>query len=265
MVITRLVKEGRLMYGMPVFGGYGGYGGYGGFDEGFADFIIGFVLLFGVFLFIGAAISITMYILRSIALYKLAARRGLSNPGLAWIPTIGLYRAGTIADDINAREGSRTYYGRMILGGYIFSAVVSNTIGFYYLSSVMSFLSEWSYWGSPEDWYESPYSMFRWFNPLTNLFNGIAGLVGLAAYVMLVISLHRIFKAYRPQSATAWTVLSAIPFTAFLQPFFLFAIRNAEPVPEWRDYYPPGPPGPPPPPPPHPMYGPVYPPDYPER
>jgi hypothetical protein len=248
------------MFGMPVFGDYGGYGGYGGYSGNFAEFLVGFILFFGVFLLIGAALGITMYILRSVALYKLAARRGLSNPGLAWIPTIGLYRAGTIADDINAREGSRTYYGRMILGGYIFSAVVSNALGFYFMGIFFSLLSELPYMGPTDDWLES----IRWFTPLTYLFNGIAGLVGLAAYVMLIISLHRIFKAYRPQSATSWTVLSAIPFTAFLQPFFLFAIRNAEPVPEWREFYPPGPPGPPPPPP-QPMYGPVYPPDYPER
>jgi hypothetical protein len=233
---------------MPVFGGYGGYGGYGGqFNDNIAEFLIGFILFFGVILFIGAALGITMYILRSVALYKIAARRGMSYPGLAWIPTIGLYRVGTIADDINAREGSQTYFGRMILGGYIFSAVVSNTFFFYYIGTLISLISEWSYWGPPDDWYDT----FRWFTPITNLINGIVSLVGLAAYVLLVICLHRIFKTYRPQSATAWTVLSAIPFTAFLQPFFLFAIRNAEPVPEWREYYGPPPPQPP--------YGPVYP------
>jgi hypothetical protein len=241
------------MFGMPAYGGYGGYGS-GSLGP---EFFLGILLFTGVIFFIAMALGIAMYVLRSVALYKLAERRGLSNPGLAWIPAVGLYRAGTVADDINAQAGSRTYFGRMILGGYIFSSVVSNTVGIYYLNSVLSYVREWSYWGPPDEWYGAPYSILGRFFPIGNLFNSIAGLVGLAAYVLLVISLHRIFKAYRPQSATAWTVLSAIPFTAFLQAFFLFAIRNAEPVPEWRGpmYYPPGPQPPPP-------YGPACPPQW---
>jgi UDP-N-acetylmuramyl pentapeptide phosphotransferase/UDP-N-acetylglucosamine-1-phosphate transferase len=234
-----------------------GYGGYRGFEGGYFDpeFFIGLFLLIGVILVICAAFSVAMYILRSVALYRLAARRGLRNPGLAWLPAVGLYRAGTIADDINAREGSRTYFGRMILGGYIFSQVVSYLISGAMLRAIVSSVNQWQYWGDPGNWYGygSPFTAFGWFNPITNLFNSIAGLVGLAAYVLLIISLHRIYKAYRPQSATLWTVLSVL--LPFLQAFFLFAIRNAEPVPEWREYYPPGPPPPPP-------YGPVYPPPW---
>jgi hypothetical protein len=208
---------------------------------------MGFLWVFLIILLISIALIVTSYILRSIALYKLAARRGLSNPGLAWIPIVGAFRAGTIADDINAREGSRTHLGKILLGGYIFSYVSSMMLNRYLSFASFSAFDEFL---SDSYSYGSDFGSFlfrRWANPAVTLFSSLGALVGLASYVFLVIALHKLYKTYRPRSATAWTVLSAIPFTAFLQPFFLFAIRNAEPVQEWsaRGYYPPGPPPPP--------------------
>ena len=50
----------------------------------------------GFFVFIILALSITMYVLSSIGLYKLAANQKIDNPWMAWIPVANLYILGSI-------------------------------------------------------------------------------------------------------------------------------------------------------------------------
>lgn len=60
------------------------------------------------------------------------------------------------------------------------------------------------------------------------LFSGTLGvLISFAIYIVLIMSLFELYKMYS-KSYVALTVLNAI--FAFLMPFFLFAIRNNEPI-----------------------------------
>ncbi len=215
------------------FRGYGGYGPDFGLPA--AEGLVGFLLAFGALLvfilIIVIAINVLCYVFTALGLYSLSERRGMSNPGLSWIPFVGVFRAGSIADDINLRAGRRTHYGMIILIGNLVSFVVSS------VSSSISAANAVRSFGSWDDggWAYAPYGFAG------SVLSSLSWLVGIATYVFLIISLHSIYKTYRPQSATAWTVLSAIPVLHFLSGFFLFALRNAEPQ-AWdtRGYYGPG-------------------------
>lgn len=182
------------------------YGLYGSDMELFAG-LAGLML---IILLIVLAVSLVLYILRSIGLMTIARNRNLPNPWIIWIPIVGGYTLGAIADDINEQKGTKSIYRWLLLGGGILSTAVSGGSTFSMFGSIMN-----------ED-YEGVLAR--------SAVSQIGSLISLGVYVVSIMCLYYIFKCYKPDSATAYTVLCAIPFTAFLQSIFPFAIRNNQPV-----------------------------------
>lgn len=146
----------------------------------------------GIMAVVGAIVllfCLILYIFNSIGIMTIARNRGLNNPWLVWIPFVGGYTLGAIADDISARQGGSGIFRFLLLGGGIFN--------------LLSGLLGW--------------------------FSGIASLVSIAVYVITVVALNKMFQAYRPHSSTVWTVFCAIPFTCFMQSIFPFVMRNNQP------------------------------------
>lgn len=56
----------------------------------------------------------------------------------------------------------------------------------------------------------------------------IGTLLSLAYAILIFFALHKLFKMYRPQSATLWLILSII--LSFMGPIFIFMMRNDRPV-----------------------------------
>lgn len=163
-----------------------------GLDYGLAGLFGAAAGVFIIILLVVLALVLVLYILRSIGLMTLARNRGIPNPWLAWIPIAGDFTLGAIVDDINERESGSTPFRFILLGGSILNVLLN------------------------------------WF--LSDSMSSLGGLLGLAMYVLYVVCLNKIFKCYRPHSATSWTVLCAIPFTAFMQSIFPFVMRNDQPA-----------------------------------
>jgi len=176
-----------------------------------------FIGVIVIFVLIFLLAGFVLWIFQCIALYTLAKNRGMGGAGLAWIPIIGRYRIGSVADDISMAEGSKSVYGMFILIGTIVSYTLSS-VSTSMLWPSMANLTSSAYYGD----FGSAFAV-------SSALSSFGGILGLALYVIQIIALNKIYKCYRPESATAWTVLSAIPFTAFLAPIFLFIIRNHEP------------------------------------
>lgn len=169
------------------------YYGYDHYGSSWLDWLGIFAGAMIVVLFIILAVVLVLYILHSIGIMTLARNRGLANPWLVWIPYVGSYTVGAIADDVNAREGSGSYFRYILLALSILNGI------------------------------------FSWFVPDYSSLNKLTWVVWVAFHVVSVVALNRIFKCYRPYSSTSWTVLCAIPFLAFLKNIFPFVIRNARP------------------------------------
>lgn len=58
----------------------------------------------GIFALLFFAIGIVFYILKSIGLSTLAARRGIDNPWLAWIPVADLYIMGLLVGEMDVMD-----------------------------------------------------------------------------------------------------------------------------------------------------------------
>lgn len=152
-------------------------------------------------------IGLVFYILRSIGITTLARNRGMTNPWLIWIPVVGIFMTGAILDDINQKKGKKTYFRLILLIGNVWYFIPTR-IGYAFLFDVSGTM--------PVD---DASDMFM-------VFICIGGLIGLGLYVFKVIVLHQIFKNYRPQSATTWTLFCALPVTMFMQDIFPFVMRN---------------------------------------
>ncbi len=77
---------------------------------------LGFLMIFavlGVFMAV-AGLCIADYVLSSLGLYRLAKRRGVSKPWIAWIPIANSWTVGAVTDDYELRCGFKRKW-RMVL------------------------------------------------------------------------------------------------------------------------------------------------------
>lgn len=161
----------------------------------------GFMAFVSILIILPIPVAIVLYILESRAIHVIVRNRSGGNPWAAWIPFARVFMRGRIADNITGKSCFR----------YILP--VGKIMMFAMLGVV--------------------------FGELLNLVDFSDGLlycavllimpVGLVVFVMEVIAAHYIFKKYHPRRAALFTVLSAIPLTAFLRKIFLFVIRNKQP------------------------------------
>lgn len=191
-----------------------------------SDFAAGLAAMIGVFIVVGVIVGIIcllLYILQSIGMMTLAKNRGMSNPWLAWIPVARSFTLGALADDINEKEGGKSYFRFILLGGgvlvWIFSGFTSiNSL--YQAGQAVSMMYQYN----DPDIANAMLSR----SIANSMVGGFGSLISLAFFVFTLIALNRIFKCYKPQSATSWTILCVF-FGGILKPSFLFAIRNNQP------------------------------------
>lgn len=169
-----------------------------------------------VFVLIAMAVGIAMYVFRGIGFSTIAKNRGMKNPWLIWIPVAGSYAVGAVADDINAREGGKSYYRFLLLGGNIITMLFGQTYMTYVplLEGLMS-------------GYVDEYQLMEAATASSAL-SSISSLISLGVVIVELIALNKIFKCYKPESSTGWTVLCI--FFGFLRAIFPFAIRHNQPM-----------------------------------
>ncbi len=165
--------------------------------------VVGFIIL---------SISLVLYILYSVGLYKLAKNRGMSNCFIAWIPVVRSFMLGAIVDDIEIKRSGKGYWRFIFLGGCLFNSFFAG------MPKTISYLELLT---SPEF---SPGIMSAYLG--AGLF---AALVSIAIYVLELVLMYKIFQQYRPESNVLFTVLGAIPVTMFLRYIFIFVVRNDNP------------------------------------
>lgn len=169
---------------------YGDYIDFGAFGASLAAIFVGIGL---IILVIAGIVGLGFYILKGYGLYKMAQRRGIENPWLAFIPVAQEYIIGALLGDTEIK-------------GVRFNAALVLPIGAVVIPIAASILS---------------------------LIPGLGGLLQFALYVVWLIVytivLFRIFNIYKPESATLYTVLSVI-FSGIAMPIIFFSLRNTDPV-----------------------------------
>lgn len=202
-------------------------------------------MLIGLGIFTVAAILIALasWIMRSIALTHLGNRRGVKAPWLVWLPIVGPWTIGALADDYDARNGIKRHWRVVLL-------VCSILVAALYSSSYGSAFGEVS-----ELAYEAEYGMFS--DTMEDVLKAIillyAGLVGSAIismvqYACTYICLFKVYESTLPRWAVLCFILSI--FVPLAEPICLLIAMNkgypdkapalpsaAEAAPEARGWY----------------------------
>lgn len=192
-----------------------GFGDGGAFLGGVAGFFLAFFILIYLALF---AFSVLSYVLTSLGLYKIAKRRGLRNPWLSWLPSIGqIWILGSISDQYHYMVKGNTHNRRKIM---LWLMIISYVV--LIPTYVVLTLSGIGITGDS-------------FGNGTLAGAGLA--FGLIAYGMIIIAsialsifyyitLYDLYASCSPSDAALYLVLSI--FLSVTLPFLIFACRKKD-------------------------------------
>lgn len=179
----------------------------------FEDTAVIILLVVGIVMLFALAIGLVLYLLKAFGLYKMAKTLGIKNAGLAFVPVVGDYMLGKVAEaPIDGKKPMR--FGLILLLLNIASFVLGSAFTFY--TVVMDIISE-----------------------MESISTGMTAGTGFAGYmvgylatlgvsivyaVFYYMALYRIFKVFAPDYTVAFLLLSMFISGAVNVLFFI--IRN---------------------------------------
>lgn len=142
------------------------------------------------------------YVFRSIALHKIAKRREIAKPWLAWIPFANYWIIGRIADEYDAKNGIKRRWGRLLLVLSIttISVLIISLICLFYVMISMAVKS---------NIYDSTSVLYQYL-PAFIIFYIITLISVIAASVLQFLSaicVYKIFESTNPVKAVKYMVL----------------------------------------------------------
>lgn len=158
--------------------------------------VIGVMILYLVVI----GVAIANYIMSSLAIYKLASRRQISNPWMAWLPFANDWIVGKITDDYDERNGIKRKWRVVLL---VLSLI--SVIGFVvtYVSMIV-----WMFSITAQYEYSEP--------PVGEIFGGMAFVYVVLIVVALVataytfckaICIYKIFESTVPKKSVKYMLL----------------------------------------------------------
>ena len=189
-------------------------------------------------------VLLVFHVFGALGLFALARRRGLSNPGLAWVPVANCWLLGLLADQyaehiLGKRQGRRTLltvFGAV--GGVLYGALASLLLGklvpvaFEFIRNDLQGLVSLSQASADPAEEILHYLLSRLSDPLLETLVPLVSVAVLMVPVMITwlvlyhMSLYQVYRSCRPNSAVLFTVLGIL--FNFLPPCFLFACRNED-------------------------------------
>ena len=181
------------------------------------------ILFLGFFYMIMLGVSVLMYVLQSLALYRLAKNRGIANYGLAWVPVGSSWLLGKLADDVNiCRRNKKTHFARNLL---ILNLVYIGSFFVLYIGAIAV--------GISIGLQEATHGYSAAMAPgaiilIVLLYLALVGVM-IAMMVLTYMALYRVYYGYAEENAVLYLVLSI--FISFTQPIIMFIIRNRKLLP----------------------------------
>lgn len=141
-------------------------------------------MILGFDFFIFVVIGIILYVIFSYSLYKMAVKRGLQNPWIAFIPIAQNYTLGKLIRTL------KVFNYEIPQVEIVLPVVALVVLAFNRIAILGSILS-------------------------------------LANFVLILFALNKLYKIYKPENATLYTVLSIFGITV---PFIFLSIKDLEQV-----------------------------------
>ena len=183
---------------------------FGWFMEEYGLMILG---ILGIILLTALLFGLLTYILSSVGLYTIAKRRGIKNPGLAWVPVANYWIIGCISDQYQYVVNGKVHNKRKtLLLLYLIPVALS------FVSSIVNSVAAVVAAGTGSD----SLAVLG----VSLIFSLIQMGVNLAGIIVYYIALNDIYHSCSAHNGTVFLVLSII-FPALI-PFFFFALRKKD-------------------------------------
>lgn len=194
-----------------------------GIDEGV---IAGVISMIAIYTAIIAIISLALYILRALGVYKMAKTAGISSPWVAFVPIANSYTFGKLAEKYRRKDGKNSEKFSILL--FVFDILRFISCVCFIVFTVISLATILSNAKIAYDnGTDMTLSQFSSLIPVIVFY--VVTLLSAVVYTVLhYVSFWRIVASFDNSNATLYTVLSV--FFSFLYPIFLYIIRNKQPV-----------------------------------
>ncbi len=176
--------------------------------------------IFNVVFTISMAIWLGLWILKSIALYQIAKRRGIVHAWLSWIPVGQEWIIGSLSDQYQYLVFGRIRDKRKMMLGF---SAVSWAGTLITIVLLLDFLFPLML--NESVWYGFSYNLAV-FGGLMFLFSVIVGVFTIATFVLKCICRYDLYQSCEPANAIAYLVLGTI--FGFVDPFLLWACRHKD-------------------------------------
>lgn len=208
---------------------------------GLEEFVKTLLLVLLGFVIVWLAVTLVEYVLKGLALYRMARNAGYPSPGLAWVPVANSWLLGSLCDRSHYALAGKQWHFAVILPVLDVLGLVGGGL----FAGLYGIFTNVLYYGSDYD------------EAIEGGISSVGGnLLGLACTVVTALALYQLYKDYAPGREVLYTVLSVI-LGGLAQGILLMTLRNRVPLSAagaapWGGW---GQPGNPPPPP---GYGPGY-------
>lgn len=173
--------------------------------------------VFAVTLLLGAV----LYVIRALALYTMAKRRGLKNSWLSWIPVGQEWIIGSVSDQYKYLTQGKNQSRRKILLILELAALVLGfaSVGLTVTNSVR--LAMEVYQGGVENAVVEAIPMMG-----AMVLGIVSFAVGVTGYVFRQMSMYDLYRSCDPKNAVPYLVFGIL--LSITEPFFLIFLRNKD-------------------------------------
>lgn len=181
--------------------------------DGFVAFMLLFLLLYLSLLFALIGLSVVSYILEGFGLQKMASKRGIHKPWLAWVPVGNMWIMGSISDQYQyVKKGRVTNRRKRLLGLMIAYFAIVMTYSF--VSGIAAGMASVTGTVSPI------------VGVMANFFYLLMIAVANVMFVFMYIALYDLYASAVPEKAKKYLLLSI--FISPTLPFLIFRCRDKE-------------------------------------
>ena len=176
-------------------------------------------------------VVIPQYVLNGIAYMKLAKRRNMPNPWLAWVPFANSYLIGAVADNINGQYQKPTNRRVLLLVLSIISVVTTTISSIFSVNIIFDLLYniQWIEQGM----YTPDLSSFGWMIILMSVLMIIGVTASIWGTVLRFMSYYTVFKEYAPDNSGLFIAVSLVAYLllsmTFLPGIFILIIQKNTP------------------------------------
>lgn len=161
---------------------------------------VGMILIILLIYLVIMGIGLASYIMNALALYKIADRRKISNPWMAWLPFTSDWLIGSIVDDYDGRNGIKRKW-RVLLLTLSLASVIGVVVA--YIGMFVGMFSMMLQYGETEP----PVGSMLAFIGIVYIVLIVFAILATAKSFCQVICVYKIFESTVPKKAVKYILL----------------------------------------------------------